>query len=370
MPVLAPQMRADETYDDGSKIIHDYTRKYLGIARQALDYKAKDAQIREYRRLINNEPDEDGNYGVSKKVAVERKYKGQILKGAEVYRYKMRKPISEQEEIQKKAQAAYNELAKSLHDTYFVGKKNVCKTELMCRMIQNSATAVWFPDPRLKIDECRMSDEMMKKLHLKEGDKTLIWRDPLLRPEGVAVLTVRGCNPEDQPVVGIAVNPVIDKRFDGDFDGDSAAVCSLSNAAFIKSVEKTDLRVSRLLKKIEQIQADIPENQEQFERLEKQLSKAKNDYDMASESLDFFNRARDEIIDRFSVANTLTDLAETPDNPKTPDEVVFALNFGLDIASAKGKIQESGQTIMVPDPEGNLTDVLELPELAKYDIIE
>ncbi len=61
MPVLAPQMRADETYDDGSKIIHDYTRKYLGIARQALDYKAKDAQIREYRRLINNEPDEDGN---------------------------------------------------------------------------------------------------------------------------------------------------------------------------------------------------------------------------------------------------------------------------------------------------------------------
>ena len=97
-------------------------------------------------------------------------------------------------------------------------------------MVQNSATAVWFPDPRLKIDECRMDDEMMKKLHLKEGDKALLWRDPLLRPEGVAVLTVRRCNPEDQPIVGIAVNPVIDKRFDGDFDGDSVAVCSLSDA--------------------------------------------------------------------------------------------------------------------------------------------
>jgi len=49
--------------------------------------------------------------------------------------------------------------------------------------------------------------------------------------------------------------------------------------------------------------------------------------------------------------------------------VVFALNFGLDIASAKGKIQESGQTVMVPDPEGNMTDILELPELAKWDVI-
>lgn len=370
MPVLSPLMRADETYDDGSKIIHDYTRKYLSIVRHALDYKAKDAQIREYRRLLNNEPDEEGNYGVSKKVAVERKSKGQILKGAEVYRYKIRKPISEKEDIQKKAQTAYNELAKNLHDTYFVGKKNVCKTELMCRMIQNSATAVWFPDPRLKIDECRMTDEMMEKLHLKEGDRALLWRDPLLRPEGVAVLTVRRCAPGDQPIVGIAVNPVIDKRFDGDFDGDSVAVCSLSNAVYLKDVEKADFRVSRLLKKIEQMQADDPKNQEQLERLEKQFSKAKKDYDMACEDLEFFNSARDEVIDKFSVVNTLTDLAETPDDPKTPEEVVFALNFGLDIASAKGKIQESGQTVVVPDPEGNMTDVLELPELAKYDIIE
>lgn len=370
MPVLSPLMRADETYDDGSKIIHDYTRKYLSIVRHALDYKAKDAQIREYRRLLNNEPDEDGNYGVSKKVAVERKSKGQILKGAEVYRYKIRKPISEKEDIQKKAQTAYNELAKNLHDTYFVGKKNVCKTELMCRMIQNSATAVWFPDPRLKIDECRMADEMMEKLHLKEGDRALLWRDPLLRPEGVAVLTVRRCAPGDQPIVGIAVNPVIDKRFDGDFDGDSVAVCSLSNAVLLKDVGKADLRVNRLLNRIEQMQADDPENQEQLERLEKQFSKAKKDYDMACEDLEFFNSARDEVIDKFSVVNTLTDLAETPDDPKTPEEVVFSLNFGLDIASAKGKIQESGQTVMVPDPEGNMTDVLELPGLAKYDIIE
>ena len=370
LPVLAPQMRADETYNDGSKIIHDYTRRYLGIARQALDYKAKDAQIMEYRRLINNEPDDDGNYGVSKKVAVERKYKGQILKGAGVYQYKIRKPISEKEVIQKKAQAVYNDLAKNLHDTYFVGKKNVCKTELMCRMIQNSATAVWFPDPRLKIDECQMNDEMMKKLHLKEGDKVLLWRDPLLRPEGVAVLTVKQCVPGDQPVVGIAVNPVIDKRFDGDFDGDSVAVCSLSNAVFMKDVERADFRVSRLLKRIEQIQADDVADQEQLERLERQLSRAKEDYDRAGESLEFFNRARDEVIDKFSVVNTLTDLAETPDNPKTPDEVVFALNFGLDIASAKGKIQESGNTVMVSDPEGNMIDVLELPELAKCDIID
>ncbi|EOS29387.1 hypothetical protein C804_03565 [Lachnospiraceae bacterium A4] len=370
LPVLPPMMRADETYDDGSKITHDYTRRYLGIVRHALDYKAKEAQIKEYARLINNEPDEDGNYGVSKKVAVERKYKGQILKGAQVYRYKIRKPVSEKDDIQKKAQAAYNELAKNLHDTYFVGKKNVCKTELMCRMVQNSATAVWFPDPRLKIDECRMDDEMMKKLHLKEGDKALLWRDPLLRPEGVAVLTVRRCNPEDQPIVGIAVNPVIDKRFDGDFDGDSVAVCSLSDAVFIKDVENADRRINRLLKRIEKIQEGGLEDQEGLERLEMQLSKAKGDYDRAGERLAFFNSARDEIIDKFSVVNTLTDLAETPDNPKTPEEVVFALNFGLDIASAKGRIQESGQKVMVPDSEGNMTDVLDLPELAKQDIID
>lgn len=113
---------------------------------------------------------------------------------------------------------------------------------------------------------------------------------------------------------------------------------------------------------------DNPEDMEQIERLEKQLSKAKKDYDSARENLEFFNNARDEVIEKFSVANTLTDLAETPDNPKSPEEVVFALNFGLDIASAKGRIQESGHTVMVPDSEGNPVDVLELPELAKHDI--
>lgn len=71
LPVLPPRMRSDETYDDGSKITHDYTRKYLGIARQALEYKAKQAQTDEYTRLINNEPDEAGNYGISRKVSVE-----------------------------------------------------------------------------------------------------------------------------------------------------------------------------------------------------------------------------------------------------------------------------------------------------------
>src|SRR5699024_11073851 len=55
----------------------------------------------------------------------------------------------------------------------------------------------------------------------------LIWRDPVLRDGGVRYMRVA----IDERLTSVAINPVMDKSFDGDFDGDSVAVVRLTSEA-------------------------------------------------------------------------------------------------------------------------------------------
>lgn len=109
---------------------------------------------------------------------------------------------------------------------YFKGKKNMFKTLAMTRAIDKSTTAIWTPDPRLSIESISISREISDALDAKENDWLLIWRDPILRDAGVRYMKVEKV---DDNLTGIAINPVVAKGFDGDFDGDTVAVVKISS---------------------------------------------------------------------------------------------------------------------------------------------
>ena len=127
-------------------------------------------------------------------------------------------------------------------DLYFSGKENFIKTGIMSRPLPYSATAVWTADPRLGIGEIAISSKIAKGLDVKKSDVEngkawlLIWRDPILRDAGVRYMKVTRV---DKELEGIAINPVCDKCFDGDFDGDTVAVVRLqTKEAREEAIEK------------------------------------------------------------------------------------------------------------------------------------
>jgi len=84
---------------------------------------------------------------------------------------------------------------------------------------------------------------MAEALGLEDNDYALIWRDPVLRDAGVRYMRVK----VDERLTGVAINPVMDKSFDGDFDGDSVAVVRLtSDAARQQALEKLTIEANLL----------------------------------------------------------------------------------------------------------------------------
>jgi hypothetical protein len=68
-----------------------------------------------------------------------------------------------------------------------------------------------------------MGEMMAKVIDVRDGDHVQIWRDPILRDSGTRYMKVK----IDPSLTGIAVNPVMDQPFDGDFDGDTIGVGKL-----------------------------------------------------------------------------------------------------------------------------------------------
>src|SRR5699024_9842091 len=125
------------------------------------------------------------------------------------------------------AQRAYDTIADDLKERRFAGKRNIFKEGLMSSRLPNSATAVWTSDPRLDLDQLAMGPAMAEALGFEDDDYALIWRDPVLRDGGVRYMRVA----IDERLTSVAINPVMDKSFDGDFDGDSVAVVRLTSEA-------------------------------------------------------------------------------------------------------------------------------------------
>ena len=135
-----------------------------------------------------------------------------------------------------KAKEAYRSIQKELSRRLY-GKDNIFKTRLMTRSTMFSATAIWTPDPGLPIESIAISEDIANRLEVNEGDYLLIWRDPVLRDSNVRYMKVERI---DNDLTGIAVNPVMAKGFDGDFDGDTVAVVKISydRRAHEEAIEK------------------------------------------------------------------------------------------------------------------------------------
>ncbi|MFG1858905.1 hypothetical protein ACGFJT_44220 [Actinomadura geliboluensis] len=193
LPVLSSHLRSGQEFEDGSTVTHDYTNRYLDIYEQACRYRA----MRE--KLDRGSLDEQARQAL----------------------------IEDMNKATRNAQRKFESINTDLERRVFSGKKNAFKTGLMSSRLPDSATAVWTADPRLDIDQVAMGPTMARQLGFVEGDHALIWRDPVLRDAGLRYLRVT----IDERLTGVAINPVMDACFDGDFDGDAVAVVKLHSAA-------------------------------------------------------------------------------------------------------------------------------------------
>ena len=193
LPVLSSHLRSGRDLEDGMSTTHDYTNQYLTIHEMSCRYRHAQQEL---------ERDD---------LSREMRSKHERMLG----------------EAPRRAQAAYDVITDDLKSRRFAGKRNVFKETLMSSRLPNSATAVWTSDPRLDVDQLAMGPAMAEALGFQDDDYALVWRDPVLRDAGVRYLRVT----VDERLTGVAINPVSDKSFDGDFDGDSVAVVRLTSEA-------------------------------------------------------------------------------------------------------------------------------------------
>lgn len=107
------------------------------------------------------------------------------------------------------------------------GKYSYFRDELQGVRIPNSATSVFMPDPTLPIGEVAMDAEVMASLNVKDGEKILVWRDPVLRDGALRCVTAR----LDPSIHGVSMNPFCDYSMDGDFDGDTLGMIKIPKDA-------------------------------------------------------------------------------------------------------------------------------------------
>lgn len=209
LPVLSAHLRSGQDMDDGVAVAHDHTRQYLQVFKAANMYR--DAQ----ERLQTGAFTSRGREGAAQ----------------------------DMQRARRQAQGAYDTITRELESRRFSGKNNIFKEGLMSARQPDSATAVWTADPRLDIHQLGMGTAMAESMGLTDGDDVMVWRDPVLRDSGVRYMEVA----VDERLTGASINPVMDKSFDGDFDGDSVGIVKLqSNAAKAEAMQKLSVQANLL----------------------------------------------------------------------------------------------------------------------------
>ena len=199
LPIMSHYLRSDVQTVDGDSVAHAYTNAYLKIYEQSVLYL--DAK----ERLKDASSD------------TKKKYEDIIAMS------------------QYKCQRAFDGITSDVVSRRFEGKHNVVRDDIMSNRLEKSSTAVWSANPHLDIDQVAMGDEMMASLGVSEDDYVCVWRDPILRDSGLRYMRIK----REPDLVGVQINPVSDKSFDGDFDGDSVGIVALqSRLAREEALEK------------------------------------------------------------------------------------------------------------------------------------
>lgn len=174
VPIMSPFLRSGQDFNDGTSRTHDYTGQYLRLYECGL------------------------------------KYRDAVSAGA---------TEAELAKIQAQGQQEYNKITDDIIASKFTGKKNIIRTTLLGAK-QKAMTAVVVPDPRLNLEDVSMNPKMAESLGVKEGQKLVTWRDPLLTRTGMSSNIVR--YDEDQRCMGVA--PLTGEYKDRDHDGDTEGI--------------------------------------------------------------------------------------------------------------------------------------------------
>ena len=271
LPLMAPALRCGQEYVDGVQHSHDFTRRYEAIMQAAATYSAKQyvwASLHEYYALVDAGETPDAakmaelgldssslmahidnsvnrgakgaqarDFEVDGRVFDADKARDMLLRdrgGIDSYYASLE---SEMDAQQRRAQGAYDAMASQIKTRYLDGgKHNIFRDNVLARRMRDSATAIWSANPLLDLDEVSIGREMADTIRIADGDDVLMWRDPVLRTSGVRVMRARVV--DDQ--TGIAINPAMDKCFDGDFDGDTIGVVSMANFSPAARAELVD----------------------------------------------------------------------------------------------------------------------------------
>ena len=183
-PVMSAHLRSGQTFEDGTKTTHDYTNQYQTIYKSAVSY------LKAQQELDQAPPEAREKLELSMRT------------------------------LQRTAQQAYDGITDDVFARKFESKHNIARDELMARRMPNSATAVWTPNPNLGVNQVAMPESLAKVIAVKQGDRVMVNRDPLLRTYGMRDMEVV----IDNDLHGVAVHPAIAVSFDGDFDGDSVGL--------------------------------------------------------------------------------------------------------------------------------------------------
>ena len=194
-PIMSAHLRSGQTFEDGTKNIHDYTNQYQTIYQKAVEYLAADETLKQH----GSELDEKQRAALEKTLAT----------------------------APRAAQQSYESITDDVWARKFDSKHNIARDELMSRRMPNSVTAVWTPNPMLGVNQIAMPESLAKTLKVEAGDRVLVNRDPLLRTYGMRDMEVV----IDDSLHGVAVHPAMAVSFDGDFDGDSVGLQALKTKA-------------------------------------------------------------------------------------------------------------------------------------------
>lgn len=113
-----------------------------------------------------------------------------------------------------------NRLSSAVISRSFAKKDNVVKSNIYRVAMSESSTSVITADPTLPLDTVRISKEYWESIGSPDpeaNERILCWRDPILRPTNVAGYKFI----VDENITGVALNPLLADKMDGDFDGDT-----------------------------------------------------------------------------------------------------------------------------------------------------
>ena len=210
LPVLAKNLRSEQSFQDGRSSEHEYTKNYTQIFDHIMNYKVAQENIALFETLLKTKSKEEELNKIKENI----KEAKDLIKN-----------------YQNKVQASYDRIADSIIERKFSTKNNYVKEHIMSSKIKDSATVVWTANPTLDNDQVAVSPDIAESMGLVDGAYVALWRDPSMRDGCLRYFrviiddTLRKC---------VSINPAMDKSFDGDFDGDTIALVKLNDKEAIQ----------------------------------------------------------------------------------------------------------------------------------------